>query len=73
MINVFVLVLTRAWQYVKRNLLPRFYGIYHACAINGAQTVFPPRKKWPGNEVSVAVAYLKAHFIFKGSHLAVRP
>ena len=39
------------WQDVKRNILPRFYGIFHACANSGAQAVFSlPRKKRPGNE-----------------------
>ena len=35
------------WQYVKRNILLRFYGIAHACANSGAQAVFspPPQKK----------------------------
>ena len=43
------------WQYVKRNILPRFYGISHACANSGAQAVFSlPRKKRPGNEASPA-------------------
>ena len=41
------------WQYVKRNILPRFYGISHACANSGAQAIFSlPRKKRPGNEAS---------------------
>ena len=41
------------WQYVKRNILPRFYGISHACANSGAQAVFSlPRKKRPGNEAN---------------------
>ena len=41
------------WQYVKRNILPRFYGISHARANSGAQAVFSlPRKKRPGNEVT---------------------
>ena len=41
------------WQYVKRNILLRFYGISHACANSGAQAVFSlPRKKRPGNEAS---------------------
>ena len=31
------------WQYVKRNILLRFYGISHACANSGAQ-VPPPQK-----------------------------
>ena len=36
---------------VKRNILPRFYGISHACAKSGAQAVFSlPRKKRPGNK-----------------------
>ena len=39
------------WQYVKRNILLRFYGISHACANSGAQAVFSlPREKWPGNK-----------------------
>ena len=42
------------WQYVKRNILLRFYGISHACANSGAQAVFSlPRKKRPGNEASL--------------------
>ena len=41
------------WQYVKRNILLRFYGISHACANSGAQAVFSlPHKKRPGNEAS---------------------
>ena len=41
------------WQYVKRNILLRFYGISHACVNSGAQAVFSlPRKKWPGNEAN---------------------
>ena len=41
------------WQYVKRNILLRFYGISHACANSGAQAVFSlPRKKRPGNEAT---------------------
>ena len=28
-------------QYVKRNILPRFYGISHACANSGAATPRP--------------------------------
>ena len=34
------------YQYVKRNILLRFYGISHVCANSGAQAVFSlPRKK----------------------------
>ena len=45
------------WQYVKRNILLRFYGISHACANSGAQAVFfPPPQKRPGNEANVHVA-----------------
>ena len=45
------------WQCVKRNILPRFYGISHACANSGAQAVFSlPRKKWPGNEARARLA-----------------
>ena len=33
------------WQYVKRNILLRFYGISHACANSGAQAVFPSPAK----------------------------
>ena len=34
------------WQYVKRNILLRFYGISYACANSGAQAVFSlPHKK----------------------------
>ena len=44
---------SNTWQYVKRNILLRFYGISHACANSGAQTVFSlPRKKRPGNEAN---------------------
>ena len=46
------------WQYVKRNILLRFYGISHACANSGAQAVFSlPRKKRPGNEASYVRTY----------------
>ena len=46
------------WQYVKRNILLRFYGISHACANSGAQAVFSlPRKKRPGNETSSSLPY----------------
>ena len=39
------------WQYVKRNILLRFYGISHACANSGAQAVLSlPRIKRPGDE-----------------------
>ena len=41
------------WQYVKWNILLRFYGISHACAKSGAQAVFfSPAKKRPGNEAT---------------------
>ena len=33
------------WQYVKRNILPKFYGISHACANSGARPFFPPPQK----------------------------
>ena len=39
------------WQYLKRNILLRFYGISHACANSGARAL--PRKKRPGNEASL--------------------
>ena len=43
------------WQYVKRSILLRSYGISHACANSGAQAVFSlPRKKRPGNDGSCA-------------------
>ena len=47
------------WQYVKRNILLRFYGISYACANSGAQAVFSlPRKKRPGNEANTRYASL---------------
>ena len=45
------------WQYVKRNILPRFYGVSYACANSGAraQAVFSlPRKKRPGNKAKLS-------------------
>ena len=35
------------WQYVKWNIILRFYGISHACANSGAQAIvfFPPPQK----------------------------
>ena len=47
------------WQYVKRNILPRFYGKCHACEDSGAQAVFSlPRKKRPGIEASAGYVSL---------------
>ena len=40
------------WQYVKRNILLRFYGISHACA-NSGRFFPPPQKKRPGNEAKL--------------------
>ena len=31
------------WEYVKRNILLRFYGIAHACANSGAQATSPAK------------------------------
>ena len=51
------------WQYVKRNILLRFYGISHACANSGAQAAFfpPPQKNGLGGGKKTAWAPLFAH------------
>ena len=60
----------RTWQYVKRNILPRFYGISHACANSGAQAVFPlPRKKRPGNETSKKLALASYNSKYNALHI----
>ena len=46
------------WQYVKRNILLRFYGISHACANSGAQPFFPsPAKNGLGTRLVYTVPY----------------
>ena len=44
------------WQYVKRSILLRFYGISHACANRVPRPFFPsPAKKRPGNAANMQV------------------